>query len=161
MGTWTDMEDLQGSALSQLADLQERIKAIGPYSIYTDGEWEYGGDGMDAPFYLYTDSPSHKGGGSVVFITTDLTRLQSRHRQGAQATLSYVAIRIDQGGEEVGRGPNSQELLALLVALGCRRTLGRPPTYNDEIVSDCKSVVDCVNKHRQTRLRNEVGKLPS
>ena len=27
-------------------------------------------------------------------------------------------------------------------------------------MSDCKSVVDYVIKHRQTRLRNEVGKLP-
>ena len=27
-------------------------------------------------------------------------------------------------------------------------------------MSDCKSVVDYVNNHRQTRLRNEVGKLP-
>ena len=94
-----------------------------------------------------------------MFITTDLTRLQSRHRQETQATLSYVAIRIDQG-EEVCRGPNPPELLALLVALGCGRKLGRPPTYNEEIVYDCKSVVDYVNKHRQTRLRNENGKLP-
>ena len=123
---WAEMESLQSPTLSQLADLQARIEALGPYKIYTDGGWEYGGDGMDAPFYPYTDSPSHKGGGSVVFITTDLTRLKSRHRPGVPATLSYVAIRIDQG-EEVGRGPNPQELLALLVALGCRRTLGRPP----------------------------------
>ena len=48
---WTNMESLQGPALSQLADLQALIEAIGPYSIYTDGRWEYGGDGMDAPFY--------------------------------------------------------------------------------------------------------------
>ena len=92
---WTDMESLQGPALSQLADLQERIEAIGPYSIYTDGGWECGGKEMDAPFYPYTDSPSHKRGSSVVFITTDLKRLQSRHRQGTNATLSYVAFRID------------------------------------------------------------------
>ena len=72
---WADMVSLHGPALSQLADLQERIEAIGPYSIYTDGGWEYGGDGIDTPFYPYTDSPSHKGGGSVVFITTDLKRL--------------------------------------------------------------------------------------
>ena len=117
------------------------------------------GDGMDAPFYPYTDSPSHKGGGSVVFITTDLKRLKSRHRQGTNATLSYVAIWIKQG-EEVGRGPNPQELLALPVALGCGRKLGRPPPYNEEIVSDYKSVVDYVNNHRQTRLRNEIGKPP-
>ena len=56
--------------------------------------------------------------------------------------------------------PNPQELLALLVALECGRKLRRPPTYNKEIMSDCKSVVDYVNNHRQTRLRNEVGKLP-
>ena len=96
MGTWAAMESLQGPTLSQLADLQARTEALGPYTIYTDGEWEYGGDGMNAPFYPYTDSPCHKGGGSVVFITTDLTRLKSRHRPGLPATLSYVVIRIDQ-----------------------------------------------------------------
>ena len=42
MGMWADMESLQSPALSQLADLQKRIEAIGPYSIYTDGGWEYG-----------------------------------------------------------------------------------------------------------------------
>ena len=114
MGTWAARESLPGPTLSQRADLQAHIEALGPYTIYTDGGWEYG---MDAPFYQYTDSPSHKGGGSVVFITTDLTRLKTRHRPGVPAMLSYVAIRIDQG-EEVGRGPNPQELLALLVALG-------------------------------------------
>ena len=81
---------------------------------------------MDAPFYPYTDSPSHKGGGSVVFITTDLQRIQSRHRQGTNAMLSGLVIRIDQE-EEVGRGTNPQESLALLVALGCGRKLVRPP----------------------------------
>jgi hypothetical protein len=30
--------------------------------MYTDGAWEYSGDGMDDPFYPATDSPSHKGG---------------------------------------------------------------------------------------------------
>ena len=95
-----------------------------------------------------------------MFITTDLQRLQSQHRQGTNAALSYVAVRTDQE-EEVGRGPNPQELLALLVALGCGRKLSWPPTYNEEILSDCKSVVDYVNDHQQTRLRNEVGKLPS
>ena len=58
--------------------------------------------------------------------TTHLKRLQSRHKQGTNATLRNVAIQIDQG-EEVGQGQNPQELLALLVALGCRRTLERPP----------------------------------
>jgi hypothetical protein len=70
------MESLQGSAISQLADLQERIAAFEHCSIYTDGGWKYGGNGIDTSFYPYTDSPSHKGGGSVVF-TTDLQRLQS------------------------------------------------------------------------------------
>ena len=71
----TELESFQGSATRQLEDIQERVAALEQYSIYTDGGWEYGGDGMDAPFYPYTDSPSHKGGGSVVFITTDLQRL--------------------------------------------------------------------------------------
>ena len=156
MSMRTELESVQGSATPQLENIQERVAALGQYSIYTDGGWEYGGDGMDAPFYPYTDSPGHKGGGSVVFITTDLQRLQSR--QGLNAAPSYVAIRIEQG-EEVGRGPNPQELLALLVALGCESKLGRPREYNEEISSDCKSVVDYVNNHRQTRLRNEVGSL--
>jgi hypothetical protein len=30
---------------------------------------------MDAPFYPPTDTPSHKGGGSIVFVTTNLERL--------------------------------------------------------------------------------------
>ena len=75
MSMRTELESVQGSATPQLENIQERVAALGQYSIYTDGGWEYGGDGMDAPFYPYTDSPSHKGGGSVVFITTDLQRL--------------------------------------------------------------------------------------
>jgi hypothetical protein len=78
--------------------------------MYTDGGWEYGGDGMDAPFYPFTDSPSHKGGGSIIFITTDLTRIQlNLNSQEDQTTkeIDQVAIRIEHG-EEVGRGPNPQ-----------------------------------------------------
>ena len=95
MSMRTKLERFQSSAIRKLEDIQERVAALGHYSIYTDGGWEYGGDGMDAPFYPYTDSPSHKGGGSVVFITTDLQRLQSR--LGINAAPSYVAIRIDHG----------------------------------------------------------------
>ena len=67
--------------------------------MYTDGGWEYGGDGMDALFHPATDSPSHKGGVSIVFLTTDLERI--RQRMGQQEvsltdTLDYVAVRIDQ-----------------------------------------------------------------
>ena len=46
--------------------------------MYTDGGWEYGGDGMSAPFHPATDSPSHKGGGSIIFLTTDLERIRRR-----------------------------------------------------------------------------------
>jgi hypothetical protein len=31
---------------------------------------------MDVPFYPYTDSPSLKGGGSIISITTDLQRIK-------------------------------------------------------------------------------------
>ena len=41
MGMWAEMESLQGPTLSQLADLQACIEALGPYTIYTDGGWEY------------------------------------------------------------------------------------------------------------------------
>ena len=39
---WAEMESLQGPTLSQLADLQAHIEALGPYTTYTDGGWEYG-----------------------------------------------------------------------------------------------------------------------
>ena len=87
--------------------------------MYTDGGWEYGGDGMDAPFQKATDSPSHKGGGSIIFLTTDLERIRRRIAQQEDSpndTIDHVAIRIDHG-EVVGRDPNPQELLALLGAL--------------------------------------------
>ena len=51
MSMRTELESFQGSATRQLEDIQERVAALGQYSIYTDGGWEYGGDGMDAPFY--------------------------------------------------------------------------------------------------------------
>ena len=75
MSVRTELVGFQGSAISQLADLQKRVAALGQFSIYTDGGWEYGRNRMIAPFYPYTDSPSHKGGGSVEFITTNLQRL--------------------------------------------------------------------------------------
>ena len=61
--------------IEQLKILHSQLYALGDFTMYTDGGWEYGGDGMDAPFYPYTDSPSHKGGGSIVFITKDLARI--------------------------------------------------------------------------------------
>ena len=42
MGMWAEMESLQGPTLSQLADLQARIEALGPYTLYTEGGWDYG-----------------------------------------------------------------------------------------------------------------------
>jgi hypothetical protein len=86
MSMRTELESFQGSAIRQLEDIQVRVAALGQYSIYTDGGWKYGGDRMGAPFYPYTNSSSHKGGGSVVFITTDLQRLQPR--QGINAAPS-------------------------------------------------------------------------
>ena len=55
------MESLRGPTLSQLADLQERVEALGPYTIYTDGGWEYGGDGMDAPTRTLTLQATRAG----------------------------------------------------------------------------------------------------
>ena len=49
--------------IPHLAQLQQQLSRLGPYKVYTDGGWEYGGEGMDAPFYPPTDTPSHKGGG--------------------------------------------------------------------------------------------------
>jgi len=66
--------------------------------------------------------PESQGGGSIIFITTDLTRIQSNlNSQEDQTTkeIDHVAIRIEHG-EEVGRGPNPQEILALLGALTAR-----------------------------------------
>ena len=74
---------------------------------------------MDAPFYPYTDSPSHKGGGSIEFITKDFARIRDRIgkiEQSDHQTPDHVAIRMEHG-EVIGRGPNPQELLALLGAL--------------------------------------------
>jgi hypothetical protein len=69
-----------------------------------------------------------------------------------------VAIRIEHG-EEVGRGPDSQDLLALLGALVVSTRLTIWPLIDKRIGSDCKSLVDSVHKYRHTRMRNEVGKL--
>jgi hypothetical protein len=54
-------------------------------------------------------------------------------------------------GEIIGRGPNPQELLALLGALVIHDRLECKEHTDQRIGSDCKSLVDYVN---------EVGKLP-
>jgi hypothetical protein len=69
----------------QLKILHSQLYVLGDFTMYTDGGWEYGGDGMNAPFHLYTDSPNHNGGGSIVFITTDLTRIRDRIGKIAQS----------------------------------------------------------------------------
>ena len=103
-----DTQQMEDAIIMQLHTLQNQLQRLGPYTMYTDGGWEYGGDGMDAPFYPYTDSLSHKGGGSIIFITTDLERIRSNfHGSEDQTTktIDHVAIRIEHG-EEVARGPN-------------------------------------------------------
>ena len=103
-----------------------------------------------------------KGGGSILFLTTDLRRIQANHKsQEDQITkdIDHVAIRIDHG-EVVGRGPNPQELLALLGALAVSTRLTTPHLTDKRIGSDCKSLVDYINEYRHARMRNEVGKLP-
>ena len=156
-----DTQQIEDAIMMQLHMLQNQLQRLGPYTMYTDGGWEYGGDGMDAPFHPYTDSPSHKGGGSIIFITTDLARIRSNfHGSEDQTnkTIDHVAIRFEHG-EEVGRGPNPQELLALLGALAVSTRLSTRPLMDKRIGSNCKSLVDYVNKYRHARMRNEVGKL--
>ena len=101
----TDPLKFEDAIIPQLQILQDQLRTLGPYTMYTDGGWEYGGDGMDAPFHPATDSPSHKGGGSIIFLTTDLERIRRRIAQqedSSNDTLDYVAIRNDHG-EVVGR----------------------------------------------------------
>jgi hypothetical protein len=138
---------MEDAVLTQIHMLQTQLQRLGPYTMYTDGGWEYGGDGMDAPFHPYTDSPSHKGGGSILFLTTDLRRIQANlNSQEDQTTkdIDHVAIRIEHG-EVVGRGPNPQELLALLGALAVSTRLTTPHLTDKRIGSDCKSLVDYIN----------------
>jgi hypothetical protein len=63
-------------------------------------------------------------------------------------------------GEVIGRGPNPQELLALLRALAIHERLECKAHTDQRIGSVCKSLVDYVNDYRHTQLRNEVGTLP-
>ena len=58
----TTLRTYEDAIVPQLQILQDQLRSLGPYTMYTDGGWEYGGDGMDAPFHPATDSPSHKGG---------------------------------------------------------------------------------------------------
>ena len=135
-----DTQRREEAVLSQIHMLQGQLQRLGPCTIYTDGGWEYGGDGMDAPFHPYTDSPSHKGGGSILFLTTDLRRIQANlNSQEEQSTkdIDHVAIKIDHG-EVVGRGPNPQESLALLGALAVSARLTTPHLTDKCIGSDCK-----------------------
>ena len=98
---------------------------------------------MDAPFYPPTDTPSH----SIVFVTTNLERLfkcRTRGEDEEDDDPTFVETRIDQA-ERVGRGPNPQELLALLGGNG-DHALEAPGTCNKTISSDCTSLVDYVNR---------------
>ena len=111
-----NQREKRGPTYPQLEQLQQQLNRLGPYKVDTDGEWEFGGEGMDAPFSPPTDTSSHKGGGSIVFLTTNLERIsKSRQCEDREETADpiFVVIRIEHG-ERVGRGPNPQELLALL-----------------------------------------------
>jgi hypothetical protein len=147
--------------IEQIKILHSQSYALRDFTMYTDGGWEYGGDVMDAPFYPYTDSPSHKGRGSILFITTDLTRIKDRIgtlEHADQQTPDHVAIRMGHG-KVIGRVPNPQELLALLGALAIHDRLECKTHTDQRIGSDCKSLVDYINDYRHTQMRNEVGKL--
>ena len=102
---------------------------------------------MDAPFYPPTDTPSHKGRGSIVFLTTNMERIAKSRQCGdieETADPIFVAIRIEHG-ERVGRGPNPQKLLALLGAAAVTQRMEPCHTDHRQISSDCKSLVDYVN----------------
>jgi hypothetical protein len=43
--------------IEQFKILHSQLSALGDFTMYTDGGWEYGENGMDAPFYPYKDSP--------------------------------------------------------------------------------------------------------
>ena len=60
----------------------------------------------------------------------------------------------------MGRGPNPQELLALLGALAITQRQDALGLSDKRIGLDCKSLVDYINEHRHSWVRNEVGKLP-
>ena len=92
----------------------------------------------------------------------DLERIRRRisHQEDSPTDkIEYVVIRIDHG-EVVGRGPNPQELLALLGALAITQRQDALGLSDKRIGSDCKSLVDYINEHRHTQVRYEVGKLP-
>jgi hypothetical protein len=146
--THTSSRD-NGAIIEKFKILHSQLYALGDFTIYTDGGWEYGGDGMDAPFYPYTDSPSHKGGGSIVFITTHLTRIWDcigKLELSDHQTPDHLAIRMDHG-ESIGRGPNPQELLSLLGALAIYDRLECKAHTDQRIGWDCKSLVDYVNDY--------------
>ena len=46
---------------------------------------------MDAPFHPAIDSPSHKGGGSIIFLTTDLERIRRRIAQQEDSPTDTIA----------------------------------------------------------------------
>ena len=82
-------------------------------------------EGMAWMHHSNTDSPSHKGGGSIVFIAKDLARIRDcigKIERSDHQTPDHVAIRMKHG-EVIGREPNPQELLALLGALAIHNRL--------------------------------------
>ena len=128
-----DTQQIEDAVMMQLHMLQNQLQRLGPYTMYTgggweyggDGGWEYGGDGMDAPFHPYTDSPSHKEGGSIIFITTDLARIRSNFNgQEDQTTkaIDHVAIWIEHS-ERVGRGPNPPRATGIIRRTGSQHKI--------------------------------------
>ena len=93
---------------------------------------------MDSTFYPYAVTPSHKGEGSRILITTNLTRIQShmqRRDEEKRCTLDDGAIHIDRG-EVIDRGPNFQGVLAMLEALAATQRLEAT-----KIGSDCGGTI--------------------
>ena len=54
-----EIQQTEDAILTQLHLLWEQLQLLGPYTMYMDGGWEYGGDGIDVSSYPYTDSLSH------------------------------------------------------------------------------------------------------
>ena len=118
--------------IPQFEQLQQQLNRLEPHKVYTDGGWEYGGEGMDAPFYPPTDTPSHKEGGSIVFLTTNMERIaKSRQCEDREETADPI-FRGDthRTWGEGGSRPKPPRLLALLGAAAVTQRMEPSPPDN-------------------------------
>jgi hypothetical protein len=66
--TPTDSARSSGNDYPPLGAFAAATQPPGPIHGLHGWGWDNGGEGMDAPFYPPTDTPSHKGGVSIVFL---------------------------------------------------------------------------------------------